>query len=136
MEIERLSFSKPWKRESFESEILQNRLATYFAAVSEGGLVQGYAGIWRVVDEGHIMNIAVHPGYRRRGIGRRLLEKLLDYAWSNGIKEVTLEAGTRNDAALTLYRNEGFVIKGIRKQYYGCEDAYVMWLSRDTLGKL
>lgn len=131
-----MSFAKPWKRESFEREILQNKLAAYFAAVSKEGLVKGYAGIWRVVDEGHIMNIAVHPGYRRRGIGRRLLEKLLDYAFCNGMKEVTLEVGTRNDAALTLYRDEGFVIKGIRKRYYGCEDAYVMWLSSDTPGKL
>ena len=93
------------------------------------GKPAGYAGLWRVAGEGHINNVAVDPGYRKRGIGTEIIKKLMDDARKEGIKEFTLEVRPSNEAAIALYRKFGFDSEGRRKAYYqdNGEDALIMW---------
>jgi ribosomal-protein-alanine N-acetyltransferase len=127
-EMDILCFSAPWSEESFEKEIRENRLAFYIVAEINGIMV-GYAGLWCIVDEGHITNVAVHPDFRRRGIGEALVSVLLDHTVRNGILSHTLEVRASNEAAITLYSKFGFQPAGFRKNYYedNGEDAIIMW---------
>jgi len=127
-EIENLSFSTPWSRESFEAEISENKLARYMVARVDGK-VAAYGGMWLVLDEGHITNIAVHPDYRGRKIGEKLVLSLLEKARSCGVLNITLEVRASNTAARSLYKKLGFVDSGVRKGYYSDtgEDAVIMW---------
>lgn len=131
MEVEKLSFKIPWSREAFFDEIAGNEVAIYFSAVV-GKKVVGYAGMWKVFDEGHITNVAVHPEYRGNGIGGRLLESLIEKAGSTGILKMTLEVRKSNLAAQGLYMKYGFDMGGFRKAYYADngEDAIIMWKNR------
>lgn len=128
MVLERLSFTIPWSREAFIEEISNNMFALYISA-RVGGMVAGYAGMWKVCDEGHITNVAVHPEYRRNGIGGMLVEKLISLAQREGIKRMTLEVRESNIAAQELYTKYDFMIEGFRKGYYSDngEDAIIMW---------
>ena len=127
MEIEHCSFPLPWSRGSFEKELRDNSYACYLVAeTEERGKVAGYAGCWVLFDEAHITTLAVHPAYRRGGIGRMLLAALLELADARGAQQVFLEVRDSNAAARRLYTEFGFEIKGIRKKYYHDEDALVM----------
>lgn len=127
-EIENLSFTTPWSRESFESELSKNNLARYIVAKVDGK-VAAYGGMWLVLDEGHITNIAVHPDYRGQKIGERLVQAMLQMAKDNKAFHITLEVRASNEAARNLYKKLGFVDSGIRKGYYSDtgEDAVIMW---------
>ncbi|KUO74822.1 MAG: hypothetical protein APF77_11210 [Clostridia bacterium BRH_c25] len=127
-EIENLSFSAPWSRESFESELSQNSLARYIVAKVDGN-VAAYGGMWIVLDEAHITNIAVHPDYRGRKIGEKLVRALLQTAKDSEAARITLEVRASNDTARKLYKKLGFEDNGIRKGYYADtgEDAVIMW---------
>ncbi|MGN1318934.1 MAG: ribosomal protein S18-alanine N-acetyltransferase, partial [Lachnospirales bacterium] len=127
MEIEKDSFAIPWTRKSVESE-LKNKLAIYIVALLDNKVV-GYGGMWHVVTEGHITNIAVHKDYRNKGIGDSLVKKLIEIAYEKEMIGLTLEVRPSNEAALKLYKNNGFKLEGIRKEYYedNKEDAYIMW---------
>lgn len=129
--VEHLSFSVPWSRQSFIDEIQQNKYARYFVAICDGKVV-GYAGMWVVCDEGHITNIAVHPDYRKTGIGSKLMEALIKAAEAEGAAELTLEVRKGNFEALVLYQKYGFMTEGVRKGYYSDnnEDALIMWKHR------
>ena len=131
--IENLSFKIPWSRQSLTDEIMGNKAAIYFCAVTEGKAV-GYAGMWKVCDEGHITNIAVHPEYRKSGVGSALMEALIAEAKERGITALTLEVRKSNYPALALYRKYGFGEGGMRKSYYADnhEDALIMWLRFKT----
>ncbi|AAM23813.1 Acetyltransferases [Caldanaerobacter subterraneus subsp. tengcongensis MB4] len=128
MEIEKLSFTTPWSREAFVGEVTKNSCARYIVAEVDKKVV-GYAGFWVVLDEGHITNIAVHPEYRGKGIGSRLMEGLIDLAKKNGITSMTLEVRESNLVAQNLYKKFGFKVLGRREGYYqdNNEDAIVMW---------
>lgn len=128
MAVEKLSFKIPWSRESFVEEITRNKFAIYISAVLDG-MVIGYAGMWGVLDEGHITNIAVHPEFRNMGVGSLLLQGLIDRARERDISRMTLEVRRNNETAQRLYRKFGFEVKGIRKGYYADngEDALIMW---------
>ena len=127
MEIEHSSFPYPWSRASFEKELRHNGYACYFVAgLSKNGQVVGYAGSWILFGEAHITTLAVHPSYRRAGIGSALLNSLMETACSLGACQVFLEVRDSNGAARTLYEKFGFKIKGVRKKYYLDEDALVM----------
>ena len=128
LEIERLSFPTPWSRQSFLHELLENERAVYLV-YKEAGRVYGYIGMWVVLDEGHITNLAVHPAFRRRGTGRSLIVRLEEIARERGVRHLTLEVRKSNLAAQNLYRDLGFVSVGIRRQYYldNMEDAIIMW---------
>ncbi|HYE84272.1 MAG TPA: tRNA (adenosine(37)-N6)-threonylcarbamoyltransferase complex dimerization subunit type 1 TsaB [Clostridia bacterium] len=127
-EIENLSFRVPWSRESFESELSQNSLARYTVAKVDGK-VAAYGGMWIVLDEAHITNIAVHPDYRGRKLGEKLVQALLQTAKDSKAARITLEVRASNDIARKLYRKLGFVDYGLRKGYYADtgEDAVIMW---------
>lgn len=128
MEIELSSFNIPWSRASFVSELISNKFAKYIIA-RIGNKVVGYAGMWKVLDEGHITNIAVHPEYRQRKIGTGLVEVLLSLAQEIEISKLTLEVRRSNTVAQTLYKKFGFEALGFRKKYYADnqEDALIMW---------
>ena len=125
--IERASFTTPWPDDAYRSEIQTNRLATYLVA-RLGDQVVGFAGIWLMVDEAHITTFAVHPAYRRRRIGERLLMTLLDAAEERHAREATLEVRLSNVAARRLYEKYGFRPVGLRPRYYSDngEDALIM----------
>lgn len=131
MVVENLSFTIPWSKNAFIEEITNNKFAIYIAAVLNGSVV-GYAGMWKVIDEGHITNIAVHPEFRRSGIGSALMEGLLHIAANEGIESMTLEVRRGNLPAQALYRKYGFELAGTRKGYYADngEDALIMWRGR------
>jgi [ribosomal protein S18]-alanine N-acetyltransferase len=124
--IESRSFLTPWSQGTFYSELLENQFAYYLVA-KDGDTLVGYGGMWIILDEGHITNVAVLPEYRGRGLGQRLLRALIDRALVEGALRMTLEVRPSNKRALALYKKNGFVIRGVRKGYYQGEDAYIMW---------
>ncbi|TMU82745.1 ribosomal-protein-alanine N-acetyltransferase [Bacillus sp. BHET2] len=130
MDIENQSFSIPWSRDAFLNEIEHNHLSTYLVAEDEEQVV-GYCGVWLVVDEAHITNVAVLPDYRGRGMGEGLMRKIMGIASEFGARVMTLEVRVSNAAAQHVYRKLGFQDGGIRKRYYSDnqEDALVMWVN-------
>lgn len=129
LEVEKLSFMTPWSREDFEQEIGRNRCALYKVLIEEGR-VAAYGGMWLVADEAHITNIAVHPDFRKRGFGDKILKNMIGTAADKGIKSMTLEVRKSNFQALGLYEKNGFQVTAVRKKYYKDtnEDALIMWL--------
>ncbi|MEA4963361.1 tRNA (adenosine(37)-N6)-threonylcarbamoyltransferase complex dimerization subunit type 1 TsaB [Lutispora sp.] len=128
-DVECLSFAAPWSLDSFTSEIYSNNMAKYMVA-RVGEEIVGYGGMWIILDEGHITNIAVHPEHRGKGIGDALVQAIIKIAVENGVKRMTLEVRPSNWAALNLYKKYGFKEAGVRKGYYEDtgEDAVIMWL--------
>lgn len=128
VEIEKVSFPSPWSRQAFACELLQNNFAFYIVALTEGKVV-GYGGMWLILDEAHITNVAVHPDYRKKNIGRALLLGMISHAVLTGITGMTLEVRPSNAAARHLYATLGFKERGVRKRYYTDtnEDAIIMW---------
>lgn len=128
MIVENLSFKIPWSRNAFLEELASNDLASYVVAVSEGRII-GYGGLWRVFNEGHITNIAVHPEFRRCGAGSIIMDRILEICEEFQITDITLEVRKSNEAAQKLYEKYGFKVEGVRKRYYSDtgEDAYIMW---------
>ncbi len=126
--LERQCFLTPWSRESLLYDLTENPLAVYFAAEIDGRLV-GYAGVWIIVDEGHITNVAVSPEYRRLQIGSALIQTLLQVTGEAGVCAHTLEVRAGNEPAIGLYKKFGFTEAGLRKGYYedDGEDALIMW---------
>ena len=131
MAVEHDSFLTPWSRSAFEEELAQNRLARYIVAVENGEIV-GYAGTWLVINEAHVTNVAVSGQRRREGIGRLLMQKLMELARDNDMESMTLEVRVSNAAARHLYEQLGFVEAGIRKNYYSEteEDALILWCEK------
>ncbi|GIN59616.1 ribosomal-protein-alanine acetyltransferase [Lederbergia ruris] len=130
VEIENRAFTVPWPAEAFYQDILTNRFALYLLLEYQGK-VAGYCGVWIVIDEAHITNIALLPEYRGRKLGQTLLEKMMATAKEAGAKTMTLEVRVSNLPAKSLYKKLGFQEGGIRKRYYtdNQEDALVMWVN-------
>lgn len=128
LSIDSLSFPTPWSRESFENEIENNKFARYVVAKKDDVII-GYAGMWLILDEAHITNIAVHPEYRGIGSGNLLLEALMEICKIEFVSNMTLEVRKSNLVAQNLYKKYGFIEEGLRKAYYGDnkEDAIIMW---------
>jgi [ribosomal protein S18]-alanine N-acetyltransferase len=128
--IESVSFSAPWSRNMFMEE-MYNRNA-YLTAFKSSGRLVGYLCFWAVLDEAHVLNVAVHPELRRQGIGKTIMEYLESKSKEIGIKRIILEVGRRNISARNLYKQCGFNSIGFRKRYYTIneDDALVMekWL--------
>lgn len=126
VDLENSSFTIPWSKKSFEDE-LKNKNAVYFVAVSDD-TVMGYLGMWKIIDEADITNIAVSPQFRRSGVATLLLEHLIDYCKENNLMRITLEVRKSNTAAINLYEKFGFKNIGMRKAYYADnrEDALIM----------
>jgi [ribosomal protein S18]-alanine N-acetyltransferase len=162
MDIERVAFASPWPMSAYRYELTQNDLSTYLVLKlrrsggmtplgHKGGMtpplrlggmtpllrksvepVLAYGGFWMIVDEAHISTIAVHPKWRRRGLGEMVLVAMVDAAIMRGAAEVTLEVRVSNLAAQGLYHKYAFVQVGRRKAYYtnNREDALIMTTPR------
>jgi [ribosomal protein S18]-alanine N-acetyltransferase len=126
--IERLSYPAPWSRAMFTAE-LQKPGTLAIGAYLETGELAGYAIVSRYVDAWHLMNIAVAPEYRRRGIAKALLERLFSATANDPRRGYTLEVRVSNSDAIRLYESAGFEVRGIRRGYYtdNREDALIMW---------
>lgn len=132
-ELDRICFATPWSKQDFEKELIENKIALYFVATWDDEVI-GYAGVWCIVDEGHITNVAVDPKHRKKGVGKKLINALLnDGKTMSGLRNFTLEVRVSNDAAIKLYKNFGFKEVGLRKEYYSDnkEDAAIMWLMEE-----
>ena len=125
-QLEKLCFRDPWSENSVSSE-LNNPLSLWLVAV-EGEKVAGYVGSQSVMGESDMMNVAVHPDFRRQGIGERLILDLIDQLNQRGNHSLTLEVRTSNVSAIALYRKLGFEQVGLRKNYYRNpkEDALIL----------
>jgi ribosomal-protein-alanine N-acetyltransferase len=125
--IERASFTTPWPPQAYRQELEANRLAAYLVGTI-GDEVVAYGGVWLMVDEAHVTTFAVHPRYRRRRIGERLLLALMDLSLDRHAREATLEVRLSNLGARRLYEKYGFRPVGIRPRYYSDnqEDALIM----------
>ena len=124
--LEKLCFTDPWSEQSVASE-LGNPLSLWLVA-EENGAVLGYIGSQTVMDESDMMNVAVHPDYRRRGIGQALVLTLAQRLKEKGSRSLALEVRTSNAPAIALYEKLGFTRAGLRKNYYRNpkEDAYIL----------
>jgi ribosomal-protein-alanine N-acetyltransferase len=128
-EIERTSYPTPWSRSMFAGELAKPSSICLGAVEAEKDDLVGYLIISRYVDAWHVMNIAVAPEYRRRGIARSLMERLFEVTARDARRGYTLEVRVSNDAAIRLYEELGFKTRGIRRGYYtdNREDALIMW---------
>ncbi len=128
--IERSSYPTPWSRSMFAGELAKRSSIALGAFDAEpGGALVGYLIVSRYVDAWHVMNVAVAPRYRRRGIATRLLDELFAVTAGDPRRGYTLEVRVSNASAIALYERLGFQAKGIRRGYYtdNREDALVMW---------
>ncbi len=126
-EIECLSITPPWTKQGFVDG-LANENAKFYVAESADGKILGYCGLYFAADEGEITNVAVHPEYRKCGIGDQIIEAVSVDAKESGLAQIFLEVRASNMAAQRLYEKHGFVSQGIRKNFYRepKEDAIVM----------
>jgi ribosomal-protein-alanine N-acetyltransferase len=124
--IERRVFSDPWPESFFLGELASPFV--YARIAEHRGELAGYSLAWLPDGDGHLGNLAVTPGMRRRGVGRALLEDLLARAEALGVETISLEVRVSNFAAQWLYRAYGFRVAGLRRRYYRDtgEDALIM----------
>lgn len=115
-ELEKICFSDPWSENSVASE-LNNPLSVWLVA-EENGIVCGYVGSQTVLDETDMMNIAVHPDFRRKGIAAALIAELVRLLKERGSRILRLEVRESNAPAISLYETMGFTQLGFRKNYY------------------
>lgn len=128
MALDEVCFERPWTRADYERELADLARCFIHLARAEGHII-GYCAFWRIFDEAHINNFAVHPAWRRRGIGRALLAHTLAEAAGLGAPKATLEVRAGNTVAIALYEAGGFVRAGVRRGYYThpVEDALILW---------
>jgi len=125
--IEALSFKTPWTYDMILSEMRES-LSTFVVAVS-GDTVIGYYGFLHISDELHILNVAVTPDFRRKGVGTLMMADLKARAVSLSARAITLEVRESNHVAKRLYERVGFVLAGVRPRYYmDKENALIYWL--------
>ena len=126
-EIECLSFSSPWSINALKDELL-NSAARYVVAIKDEKVL-GFGGMWLILDEAHITNIAVHPEYRNLKLGSLILESLIGVGEKEGTLAMTLEVRVSNINAQKLYSKYNFISKGRRKAFYpdNKEDCLIMW---------
>jgi [ribosomal protein S18]-alanine N-acetyltransferase len=127
--IERASYPTPWSRAMFATELAKPSSISLGAYVPESGELVGYLIISRYVDAWHVMNVAVAPSHRRRGIASALLERLFADTAHDANRGYTLEVRVSNRSAIQLYERLGFTRRGVRRGYYtdNREDAVIMW---------
>jgi ribosomal-protein-alanine N-acetyltransferase len=133
--IERSSYPTPWSRSMFASELAKPSSICLGAFELTTDELVGYLVISRYVDAWHVMNVAVAPEHRRRGIATTLLERLFEVTAGRGRRGYTLEVRVSNTDAIALYERLGFKPRGVRRGYYtdNREDALIMW--KDPIGE-
>jgi [ribosomal protein S18]-alanine N-acetyltransferase len=134
LDIERLSFAQPWSLASFRRELSLSFSRLMLAVMDQdgegGGAIAGYLCRWLVAGESHILNIAAHPDFRRRGVGMALMAEAVAEARGRKVSLMILEVRRSNLEARALYRKFGFEERRLRRNYYGPgEDALVMELA-------
>jgi ribosomal-protein-alanine N-acetyltransferase len=129
--IERRSYPTPWSRSMFAGELAKPSSICLGAFEDDGRRpkLAGYLIVSRYVDAWHVMNVAVDPDHRGRGIATMLLERLFELTADDGRRGYTLEVRVSNATAIRLYERLGFQARGIRRGYYtdNREDALIMW---------
>lgn len=135
--IEKMCFSCPWSYDLIFKDVVENALSDYFIAKNQKGEVVGFSGMYYIIDEANIINIAVEPKYRNKGVGGMLVSHMIKNAINKRCTGITLEVRVSNEAAINIYAKFGFEIEGIRKSYYSDnnEDAYIMWLHFDEINR-
>ena len=123
--LEEASFPNPWPLEALRHELTANPFCRAFV-VEEAGGVAGYAYLWVIFEQGHLINIAVHPNLRGRGLGEALLLRVLREAVAQGARVVHLEVREENAPAIALYRKHGFEVLGRVERYYSDGAAALM----------
>lgn len=125
-QIERLCFNDPWSERSIAAE-LSCKLSLWLVAL-DGERVVGYVGSQTVLDQADMMNLAVHPEYRRQGIGLMLTRRVCEELIKKGVNALLLEVRASNAPAKALYEGMGFTVAGVRPNYYRNprEDAFIM----------
>lgn len=130
-DLEKVCFEgkDPWSYGAFYNEIVENSDKTLYLVALADGKVIGYMGVWMILDEGQITNVAVDPEYRRRHIAESLIEEMVRRTAEEGVTSWTLEARVDNESAIRLYEKMGFRGEGIRPKYYEYDgtDALIMW---------
>jgi ribosomal-protein-alanine N-acetyltransferase len=126
-QIERRAYPTPWSRSMFASELAKP--SSICLGAFDGDRLAGYLIVSRYVDAWHVMNVAVDPEFRRRGIAQALLKELFELTREDGRRGYTLEVRVSNAGAIALYEQLGFRSSGIRRGYYtdNREDALIMW---------
>ncbi len=126
-ELEKVCFRDPWSRASFEAELRADP-TSWCRIVRIGGQLSGYMIAWFIEDEAHLANIGVAPWARRQGHAQAMLDHLFREAYLRGSRMIVLEVRVSNHGAITLYERNGFVVGGVRRNYYNNprEDALVM----------
>ncbi|HVJ47941.1 ribosomal protein S18-alanine N-acetyltransferase [Desulfitobacterium sp.] len=135
MKIEQASFPTPWSHHAFLTELKDNEYARYFCLEQENQVI-GYMGLWFILEEGHITNVAIDPEFRGHRLGEFLMRTVMRQMLAEGMERMTLEVRTSNFPAQRLYERLGFVLAGRRKGYYSDnrEDALIMWAELDSMG--
>ncbi|MFQ9805850.1 MAG: tRNA (adenosine(37)-N6)-threonylcarbamoyltransferase complex dimerization subunit type 1 TsaB [Christensenellales bacterium] len=128
-EIEKACFAMPWSEESILHDVKENVVARWLVLDDGNGGVLAYAGMWFVLDEAHVCNVAVRPDSRGLGYGKRIFTALIDLAMENSMAMITLEVRRSNTIAQNLYHACGMLDVGYRKRYYedNKEDALIMY---------
>lgn len=126
-DIEKGIFSMPWSEEDFRKAMQDPH--NIYIVVDNNGKIAGYCGLWSVLDEGQITNVAISEEYRGNGIGTRMMEALIQEGIGEGLSAFTLEVREGNEAARRLYNKIGFNEAGIRPNFYDKprENAVIMW---------
>lgn len=129
--IEKQIFSIPWSQKSFE-DACQSEDNIYLVC-EMNGQIAGYCGLWTVLGEGNITNMAVSGGFRRLGIAEALMKEMEKRGMSKNVVTYFLEVRKSNEAAVNLYKKMGYVQIGVRKNFYEkpVEDALVMSKTTD-----
>ncbi|MFQ5516627.1 MAG: ribosomal protein S18-alanine N-acetyltransferase [Acidimicrobiia bacterium] len=125
--VESESFTHPWTKSGLRRELTAPD-RVYLVAIDEDARIVGYAGAMNLADDAHLMTVACRPAARRHGVATMLITDLLARCVARGARCATLEVRASNTAARALYGKLGFELRGIRRAYYGDEDAMVMWL--------
>lgn len=127
-EIEKLSFPTPWSYSIFSSELDEENFAFYYVMEYQDEII-AYIGYWKLANEAHLVNLAVHPAFRRKGLGSKLLKYILEKAQNQGLDTISLEVRRFNLAAQKFYERFDFEKMAIRPGYYveTGEDALVYW---------
>jgi [ribosomal protein S18]-alanine N-acetyltransferase len=132
--IENAVYPTPWSRSMFAGELAKPSSLCVGGFDPDSGRLIAYLIVSRYVDAWHIMNLAVHPGWRRVGVASRLLDELFELTADDRRRGYTLEVRVSNTSAIALYERFGFETSGIRRGYYtdNREDALIMW--KDPIG--
>ncbi|HZQ16802.1 MAG TPA: ribosomal protein S18-alanine N-acetyltransferase [Gaiellaceae bacterium] len=132
--LEQRAYPTPWSRSMFASELAKP--TSICLGAFEGDELVGYVINARYVDAWHVMNVAVNPDLRRRGVATALLERLFELTRGDERRGYTLEVRVSNDGAIKLYERLGFEARGIRRGYYtdNREDALIMWRDAEQPG--